>query len=506
MIAAIYNRVSTENQEVEGTSLGTQLEACLKYCHDKSYDVLYRFSEAYSGLTLERPKLIELRELVRNEQIDLVVVYCLDRLSRDPTHGVILTQELEKHNVKLEAVTEDVDNTELGKLISYIRGFASKIEVEKIKERTMRGKIAKSKSGHIAGGYGCYHGYFGLRYEPDKNAFSYDSGKIEVAKEILQRYASGDSCLSIVKDLQSRGITGPSGKIIHQSTVSRILSHAQVYAGNLKWNGIEMKDKVEPIISQSLADIVDKRRQLNKQQSLGYGKRKWFSGRVFCGVCGHRYVIQKKQGCRCNGASDQAVVKCLSPRVPYRLLERLLTKALLFAYADKGAVIARVTESYQNWQTEMKGLEVRQQKLEHELGILTDRRRRLSVQHETGVLTDNELIERIKAIKSEENVILDAIAEIQKFRTDRTMADPEQIGKGFDWIKRLGEMRPYISLLGTSPERHKIGAELADALDFKATILPENGSFKVEVKVNLPLEPIEIKEQSYSAIVFTSSY
>ena len=90
--AAIYCRVSTDNQETEGTSLQTQLEACLNYCRDKGYDVVYRFSEAYSGLTLERPKLNDLRELVRNEQIDVVVVFCLDRLSRDPTHGVILTR------------------------------------------------------------------------------------------------------------------------------------------------------------------------------------------------------------------------------------------------------------------------------------------------------------------------------------------------------------------------------------------------------------------------------
>ena len=120
MRAAIYCRVSTEDQEREGTSLQSQLEACHNYCQDRDYDVDYRFNEAYSGLTLERPKLNELRELVRNGQIDAIVVYCLDRLSRDPTHGVILTQELEKHGVKLEAATEDVDNTELGKLIIVI--------------------------------------------------------------------------------------------------------------------------------------------------------------------------------------------------------------------------------------------------------------------------------------------------------------------------------------------------------------------------------------------------
>ncbi len=46
MKAAIYCRVSTEDQEREGTSLQTQLEACLKYCQAKNYEVEYKLSEA----------------------------------------------------------------------------------------------------------------------------------------------------------------------------------------------------------------------------------------------------------------------------------------------------------------------------------------------------------------------------------------------------------------------------------------------------------------------------
>ncbi len=67
--AATYCRVSTDNQEAEGTSLQTQLEACLKYCQDKGYEVARHFSETYSGLTLDRPKLNGLRELVRRPAI-----------------------------------------------------------------------------------------------------------------------------------------------------------------------------------------------------------------------------------------------------------------------------------------------------------------------------------------------------------------------------------------------------------------------------------------------------
>ncbi|MFC1893832.1 recombinase family protein, partial [Chloroflexota bacterium] len=167
--AAVFTRVSTEDQEREGTSLQTQLEACSNYCRDKGYDVYYRFNETYSGLMLDRPKLNELRDLVRSGDIDVVVVYCLDRLSRDPTHGVILIQELEKHRVTLEAVTEDIDNSELGKLISYIRGFASKLEAEKIRERTMRGKKARAKEGHLpTGGAAKPYGYDYIK-DGDKN-------------------------------------------------------------------------------------------------------------------------------------------------------------------------------------------------------------------------------------------------------------------------------------------------------------------------------------------------
>jgi site-specific DNA recombinase len=163
--AAIYCRVSKDNQESEGTSLQTQLEACLKYCRDKEYDVGYHFREAYSGLTLDRPKLNELRELIRNEQIDVVVVYCLDRLSRNATHGVILRDELDKHHIVLESVTEDIDKTPLGEAITYLRGTFSQIEAEKIRERTLRGKRQRAKNGKIP------HGGFARLY-------SYDYDKI----------------------------------------------------------------------------------------------------------------------------------------------------------------------------------------------------------------------------------------------------------------------------------------------------------------------------------------
>jgi len=77
MRATIYCRVSTDDQEKEGTSLQTQREACLANCKQKDYEVIRQFSETYSGITLERPKLTELRDLIRANDLDVIVVYCL---------------------------------------------------------------------------------------------------------------------------------------------------------------------------------------------------------------------------------------------------------------------------------------------------------------------------------------------------------------------------------------------------------------------------------------------
>ena len=139
MKAAVYCRVSGTTQEQEGTSLQSQLEACKKLAIDKGYEVPEEFiiSETYSGLTLDRPKLTEMRQWVRSNRIGVVIVYTLDRFSRDPVHFILLQDELEKANVGLELVMDSLDSSDMGKLITHIKGYAAKLEAEKIKEKLL---------------------------------------------------------------------------------------------------------------------------------------------------------------------------------------------------------------------------------------------------------------------------------------------------------------------------------------------------------------------------------
>lgn len=508
MIAAIYNRVSTEKQQQEGLSLQTQKEACIKYAKQNGYEVSdkYILDEVYSGLTIDRPKLDTLLGWVRNGEVQAIVIYSTDRFSRDGYDLLTLMRDCDVHKAKLLCVSEDLAEGKVGELLNFVRGWASSLEAAKIKERSLRNKRAKAEQGEIPSGYGRYGGYFGLQYDPDTRAFKYVPEQIDIAKEILLRYTKGESASSITKDLQARSIIGAGGKLLHRSSVNRVLAHAKVYAGILHWNEIEIKGKVEPIITEEVASIIEARLKLNREHSFGFGQRKWFSGRVFCGVCGRRYTIDKKKGCHCNANDSRSPITCDSPKVPYGLLDRLLAKALLLSYSDEEGVVARAKEAYQNWEKDMAGLQDRQKSLELELNTLKGRRDRISRMFELGGLTEDEYPDRLKIVQSRQNEILGIINDLQKFRTEKPIpADPDKVRAGFNWLKRLREQESLLILLGKSPDKHRLGEQLADILNFKATIVPsDKAGFKVEVRVNLPLEPIQIEENSTCLIVFAS--
>lgn len=306
--AAIYCRVSSEGQETEGTSLQTQLEACLKYCRDKGYEVAYRFSEAYSGLSLERPELDKLRELVRAETIDFIVCYSIDRLSRDPVHGVILTQELEKHHVGLEAVTETVDSTEVGKLITYIKGFAAKLEAEKIKERTMRGRKAKAKQGKIPGGG--FDRIYGYDYIPvsQKNGGRRVVNETEAnwVKQIFEWLVNeGMSTTAITFRLRDLGVPTKQGRTWRRTTVLAIIKNPAYIGKTYAYtsvNGkryrkpqedwIELSSNITPaIITQELFEAARKQLQINRQRAKRNTKRDYLlRSHVRCRQCGRAFA------------------------------------------------------------------------------------------------------------------------------------------------------------------------------------------------------------------------
>ncbi len=324
MRAAIYCRVSTEDQEREGTSLDSQLEACLEEAHELSHEASEGFSllETYSGLTLDRPKLAQLRQWVRDKEIDVVIAYTLDRLSRDPVHFIILQEEMEKAGVKLILVTETIDSSDLGRLITYIKGYAAKLEAEKIRERTMRGARQRASQGKIPiGGTGRLYGYSYITGKGEHEGIRYVNE--EQAKWVKEMYRwlteEGLTVNAITLRLRALGVPTPGGgKFWRGGTVHELLTNpaymGKTYAftyspaeprqnpGNggqpkrkrlvrkpvEEW--VEIPGATPAIISQETFELARAKLGQNKNLFRRNTKREYFlRGYVFCSCCGRRY-------------------------------------------------------------------------------------------------------------------------------------------------------------------------------------------------------------------------
>ncbi len=269
----------------------------------------YTFIETYSGLSFERPKLNELRQSVREKEVDAIIAYTLDRLSRDPVHLVILQEELEKAGIQLILVTETLDGSDMGKLITYIKGYAAKLEAEKIRERTMRGIRERVKAGRLPGGRKAR--LFGYSYMPGKEVGEgiryVNTEEARWVQEIYRWFVNDSLTLNgIVYKLRSLGVPSPSGngnwcKAAIHKTLTRVAYTGKTYAFTQLRKGkrviprpreewVEIPNATPPIISEELFNQAQLRLRRNKELSSRNSKTQFLlSGYVFCQYCGRRY-------------------------------------------------------------------------------------------------------------------------------------------------------------------------------------------------------------------------
>src|ERR687885_1017610 len=189
--AAVYVRVSTVGQEEDGTSLGTQEAACLAHAPTRggAVDPAHLYREVHTGTELwERPQLQRLREAIRRREVDVVICYAIDRLSRDPVHLGVLISEAEHAGVQVEFVTEPLDNSPEGQLIRFVRGYAAKVEHEKIRERSVRGRKARADNGKILPGCRPLYGY---RFTADRTGYEPDPLTAPIVQRIFASVIGG---------------------------------------------------------------------------------------------------------------------------------------------------------------------------------------------------------------------------------------------------------------------------------------------------------------------------
>lgn len=147
--AAVYARVSTEEQATSGTSVGTQRERCRAHIETNGWEPAGEFvDEGVSGALANRPALDALLGACDGGAIDVVVIHDLDRLGRDLLNVLLVKRRLDGRGVRLELLT----TPELSPLELQIRGAFAEEERRKIRERTVRGMLAAGRQGRWLGG------------------------------------------------------------------------------------------------------------------------------------------------------------------------------------------------------------------------------------------------------------------------------------------------------------------------------------------------------------------
>jgi len=229
----------------------------------------------------------------------------------------------------LETVTEDVDTSELGKLISYIRGYASKVEAEKIRERTMRGKLARAKEGRIPSGSGStIYGYDYLRVSQENGGRRVinETEASWVRKVFEWLVHEGLSTSAIVYRLRTMNVPTKFGKIWIRESIQTMLKNPS-YTGKTyvftsvkggkkltkpqaEW--IEIPGVTPAIITQELFEDAQKQLQANRDKSLRNVKHEYLlHGHVRCRQCGRAYYGGFASNIRNSKRSIRRYYRCL---------------------------------------------------------------------------------------------------------------------------------------------------------------------------------------------------
>ena len=158
---AIYARVSSERQKEQET-IGSQTAALLEHARNQNWMVPneWRFAdEGYSGANLARPGLDRLRDLVAEGQIDTILIYSPDRLSRKYAYQVLLSEEFLRHGAELVFVKSPPASTPEERLLVQVQGMIAEYERAQIVERSRRGKRHRARHGSVNVLSGAPYGY-----------------------------------------------------------------------------------------------------------------------------------------------------------------------------------------------------------------------------------------------------------------------------------------------------------------------------------------------------------
>ncbi len=281
MKAVIYARYSSDSQREE--SIDGQIRECTEYAERNGITILGSYVDrALSARTDDRPDFQRMIADSEKRLFDIVLVWKLDRFSRDRYDSAHYKHILKKNGVRVMSVKENISDGPEGIILeSILEGYAEYYSAE-LSEKIQRGQTenalkCKTNGGTLPLGY-CSDNEQNILIDPVTAA---------IPLEIFTRYDNGESIKEICDALNSRGLKTRNGKKFKVNGVSIILTNRK-YMGEYKYRDILKPDGIPAIIDKDMFERVQERMAKNKRAPAHKKAEDEYllTTKLFCGTCG----------------------------------------------------------------------------------------------------------------------------------------------------------------------------------------------------------------------------
>lgn len=278
--AVIYARYSSHAQNEQ--SIDGQLRVCHEFAVREGITVIGEYIDrAISGRTDDRPEFQRMIKDAKKKAFSCVIVYKLDRFTRNRYDSAIYKHELKKYGVKVLSAMENIgDNPESVILEAILEASAEYYSID-LSQKIRRGRQDSAKQGKFIGG-GIPTGYKSVG-----GKLVIDENKAPAIKYAFEQYAKGTPKKRIMEELNARGLRNKNGNPYGASAFQKAL-RCEKYIGILEQAGIRIENGCPALIDEEtfrkVQDMLDKNRHTGaaNKAKVDY----WLSGKIYCGHCG----------------------------------------------------------------------------------------------------------------------------------------------------------------------------------------------------------------------------
>ena len=276
----IYARYSSDAQREE--SIDAQIRENTAFAQRSGIEIVGTYIDrALSAKTDNRPEFQQMIRDSAKKKFDVVIVWRLDRFSRNRYDSAKYKAILKKNNVRVISATENISENPEGILLeSVLEGYAEYFSAE-LAVKVTRGMVENALKAKYNGGT------VPLGYTIDENNhFQIDPITAPAILEMFEMYASGSTMQEIVDTMNAMGIRSGRGKLITVNGVTRML-HNRKYIGEYRFQDVVIPNGVPAIVPQDLFDRVQERMSSNHKAPAKHKAEDEYllTTKLFCGHC-----------------------------------------------------------------------------------------------------------------------------------------------------------------------------------------------------------------------------